>query len=187
MRSPRIRTRTLVLYFSWTSISMVYYGVALNSPNLSADRYLWDIFTFSLRSASAEGKRIEWTISLEVLHFLLTITFFNLAPLCNVTHYSIYVNPILLLSLYIYTFQLWVLRSYFIFCFPHLLLHLNTMIFAGTCSSAACSRSRLTSWFHRWSGSLGDGWSSHLSSSSVASASWHLSSSLKVQQHYPRS
>ncbi|OXA57254.1 Organic cation transporter protein [Folsomia candida] len=41
LRSPKLRLRTLVIYFCWASISMIYYGVALNSPNLSADRYLY--------------------------------------------------------------------------------------------------------------------------------------------------
>ncbi|CAG7828115.1 unnamed protein product [Allacma fusca] len=41
VRSPRMRVRTLVIYFSWMSISMVYYGIALNAPNLSADKYIY--------------------------------------------------------------------------------------------------------------------------------------------------
>jgi hypothetical protein len=40
LRTPKLRTRTLVLYFCWLSVSMVYYGVALNAPNLSTNRYM---------------------------------------------------------------------------------------------------------------------------------------------------
>lgn len=40
LRSPRMRVRTLVIYVCWASISLTYYGIALNSQNLSTDRYL---------------------------------------------------------------------------------------------------------------------------------------------------
>ena len=40
LRTRRIRSITLIIYLSWMSISMIYYGIALNSPNLSTDKYL---------------------------------------------------------------------------------------------------------------------------------------------------
>lgn len=41
LRSPKMRLRTLVIYVCWASISLTYYGIALNSPNLATDRYLY--------------------------------------------------------------------------------------------------------------------------------------------------
>jgi OCT family organic cation transporter-like MFS transporter 4/5 len=52
IRSPKLRVRTLVIYFSWISISLVYYGVALNSPNLSTDRYLYTFISGALEIPS---------------------------------------------------------------------------------------------------------------------------------------
>ncbi|XP_068245524.1 organic cation transporter protein-like [Palaemon carinicauda] len=41
LMAREFRVRTLVVYFCWFTASMVYYGVALNATNLSADPYLY--------------------------------------------------------------------------------------------------------------------------------------------------
>ncbi|XP_068223633.1 organic cation/carnitine transporter 2-like [Palaemon carinicauda] len=38
------RVKILINYFCWCAVSMVYYGISLNSDNLSADLYLYMVF-----------------------------------------------------------------------------------------------------------------------------------------------
>jgi OCT family organic cation transporter-like MFS transporter 4/5 len=40
VKTPEIRKRTLLIFFSWLIVAMVYYGLSLNSKNLGGDRYL---------------------------------------------------------------------------------------------------------------------------------------------------
>ncbi|XP_037789627.1 organic cation transporter protein-like [Penaeus monodon] len=41
LTTPSLRVRALIAFFCWFAASMVYYGVALNATNLSADPYIY--------------------------------------------------------------------------------------------------------------------------------------------------
>ena len=84
-RTPKMRLRTLVLNYCWISTVLIYFGIALNAPNLSANLFLYELLsnpTFStfLYANSVCGQHVLWSFRYTCLSGLLEIPSYLMVP-----------------------------------------------------------------------------------------------------------